>query len=92
MAETQPAQDEQPRQPFDDASARVDGTNPDDLAALRKARSLLLILLATCRQTQLALDAAGNALDTNLTAELGKMIERTEGQLAAVHEKIDAAG
>ncbi|MGN6797700.1 MAG: hypothetical protein ACTHKS_06085 [Gaiellaceae bacterium] len=62
-----------------------------DLAAMRKDRSLLLILLATCRETQLALQAAANALDTELTSELGKMIERTEAELDALNEKIAAA-
>ena len=67
-------------------------TEPElDLAALRKARSLLLILLASCRETQLALEAAANALDTNLTAELGTMIERSEAELTALNEKIAAA-
>jgi hypothetical protein len=36
----------------------------EDVMALTKARSLLVILLATCEQTLLALDAAGNVLDT----------------------------
>ena len=67
--------------------------SPDpDLAALRKARSLLLILLATCRETQLALEAAANALDTDLTSDLGTMIERTEEELRVLNEKISAAG
>jgi hypothetical protein len=63
-----------------------------DLAALRKARSLLLILLATCRETQLALEAAANALDTDLTADLGRMIERTEGELHALNQRIAGTG
>lgn len=62
-----------------------------DLAAARKARSLLMILLATCRETQLALQAAANALDTDLTASLGTMIERTENELRVLTEKIAAA-
>ena len=67
-------------------------TEPElDLAALRKARSLLLILLASCRETQLALEAAANALDTDLTADLGTMIERSEAELVALNEKIAAA-
>ncbi len=66
-------------------------TEPElDLAALRKARSLLLILLASCRETQLALEAAANALDTDLTADLGTMIERSEAELVALNEKIAA--
>ena len=62
-----------------------------DLAALRKARSLLLILLATCRETQLALEAAANALDSDLTSDLGKMIERSEAELVVLNQKIAAA-
>lgn len=62
----------------------------DDLATLRKARSLLLLLLATCKQTQLALEAAANALDTDLTNDLGTMIERTEAEVVALTAKIEA--
>ena len=49
---------------------------------------MLLLLLATCKQTQLALEAAANALDTDLTSDLGGMIERTEAELVALNEKI----
>ena len=62
----------------------------DDRAKLNQARSLLILLLATCRQTQLALEAAANALDTDLTRDLGMMIERTEAELVALTAKIDA--
>lgn len=41
--------------------------------ALTKARSLLTILLATCEQTLLALDAAANVLDTDMTEDLRRM-------------------
>ena len=51
---------------------------------------MLLLLLATCKQTQIALEAAANALDTDLTSDLGLMIERTEGELLALSEKIKA--
>jgi hypothetical protein len=51
---------------------------------------MLILLLATCKQTQTALEAAANALDTDLTSELGTMIERTESELATLHEKIQA--
>ena len=57
---------------------------------LTKARSLLLILLATCEQTLLALDAAANALDTDMTEDLRLMIERTRGELEAVEAKLTA--
>lgn len=62
----------------------------EDLAALTKARSLLLLLLATCKETQLALEAAANALDTDLTADLNAMIERSETELGALNDKIEA--
>src|SRR5690242_1056932 len=50
----------------------------DERATLTKARSMLILLLATCKQTQLALEPAANALDTDLTTDLGAMIDRTE--------------
>jgi hypothetical protein len=62
----------------------------DDRATLTQARSMLILLLATCKQTQIALEAAANALDTDLTSDLGAMIERTEGELASLAEKIQA--
>ena len=51
---------------------------------------MLILLLATCKQTQLALEAAANALDTDLRTDLGTMIERTEGEIVALTDKIDA--
>ena len=62
----------------------------DDRATLTQARSMLILLLATCKQTEIALEAASNALDTDLTSDLGAMIERTEAELAALAEKIKA--
>lgn len=51
---------------------------------------MLVLLLATCKQTQTALGAAANALDSNLTSDLDAMIGRTERELEALQEKIDA--
>lgn len=51
---------------------------------------MLILLLAACKQTQTALEAAANALDTNLTKDLGAMIERTEGELRVLQAKIAA--
>jgi hypothetical protein len=67
-------------------TAAVDET----VATLRKARSLLILLLATCNQTLLALEAAANVLDTDLTADLKTMIERTEQELVVLNEKLKA--
>jgi hypothetical protein len=68
------------------------GTLPgvDDRGTLTQARSMLMLLLATCKQTQTVLEAAANALDTDLTSDLGTMIERTEAELVAVVKKLEA--
>lgn len=57
---------------------------------LTQARSMLILLLAACKQTETALEAAANALDTDLTHDLSAMIERTETELATLVKKIDA--
>jgi hypothetical protein len=62
----------------------------DDRATLTQARSMLILLLATCKQSQIALEAAANALDTDLTLDLSAMIERTERELTALNDKIHA--
>jgi hypothetical protein len=66
-----------------------DGGGVDDIAALTKALSLVLLLLATCKET-LALEAAANVLDTDLTADLKAMVERSEAELMALNKKIQA--
>ncbi len=63
---------------------------PESIAALTKARSLLTILLATCHETLLALEAAANILDTELTNDLRLMIERSEEELRVLTEKLAA--
>ena len=60
-----------------------------NLASLIKARSLLIILLATCRQTLTALEAASNVLDTELAADLSLLIARSESELDALAGRID---
>lgn len=51
---------------------------------------MLILFLATCQQTQTVLKAAANALNTDLTNDLGLMIDRTEVELAGLVRKIDA--
>ena len=51
---------------------------------------MLVLLLATCKQTQTALGAAANALDTDMLGDLDAMIERTEDELIALDAKIKA--
>jgi uncharacterized protein involved in exopolysaccharide biosynthesis len=62
-----------------------------DFVALTKARSLLLILLATCRETLTALDAAGNVLDTDMTEDLRRMIGRSEQELEVLTQRLETA-
>jgi hypothetical protein len=50
----------------------------------------VIILLATCQQTLLALEAAANVLDTDLTSDLRAMIARSEGELETLTEKLGA--
>jgi hypothetical protein len=63
---------------------------PVDVVALNKAKSLLIILLATCQQTLLALDAAANVLDAEMTEDVRRMIGRTEAELDAINAKLAA--
>jgi hypothetical protein len=49
-----------------------------------------MILIASCNQTLLALDAAANILDSDLTADLRQMIARSEQELAEMNEKLAA--
>ena len=51
---------------------------------------MLILLLAACKQTQIALGAAANSLDTQLMHDLGVMIERTETELVALSDKIQS--
>jgi hypothetical protein len=67
-------------------------TVAQNLAALTQARSLLVLLLATCQQTLLALEAAANDLDTDMTEDLTAMIARSERELKVLVAKISAAG
>ena len=62
----------------------------EDVMALTKARSLLMILMATCQETQLALDAAGNVLDTDMSEDLRRMVARSQDELAVMEAKLAA--
>lgn len=63
-----------------------------NLAALTQTRSLLMLLLATCQQTLLALEAAANDLDSDMTEDLTAMIARSERELEVLDAKIAAVG
>jgi hypothetical protein len=57
----------------------------EDLIALNGARSKLVLLLSTCNQTLLALEAAGNELDTDMTDDLRLMVDRTKEEIEALN-------
>jgi len=64
----------------------------EETHAIMKARSLLVILVATCEQTLLALDAADNLLDRELANDLRRMIARTKNEIETLNLKLDPAG
>ena len=57
---------------------------------LTKQRSMLVILIAACSTARTAFEAADNAIDAELCADLGKMIERSEKELKKLTELIAA--
>jgi hypothetical protein len=60
----------------------------EDAINLTKARSMLIILLATCDQTLLAIDATADVLDSDLRHDLNAMTERTRREVEALDEKL----
>jgi hypothetical protein len=62
-----------------------------DIVTLTKARSLLVILIATCRETLLALDATANILDEEMTQLLRTMIDRSEAELKVLTDQLQTA-
>ena len=63
----------------------------DELAEVTRARSMLMILLATAKETLLALEAVANDIDTDLTEDLRVMISRSERELEALVQKTGLA-
>ena len=77
---------------FSSVRGRHNSKSMADLADLTKARSMLILLLATCKESLLALEAAANVLDTDLTSDQAAMITRSETELVALNAKIEALG
>lgn len=50
---------------------------------------MLLILLASCKQTLLVLDASGNVLDQDMTDDLRRMIARSENELEGLTARLN---
>jgi hypothetical protein len=61
------------------------------LGELVKQRSMLLILISACTTARTAFEAADNAIDEELRADLSRMIERSEVELEKLSRKIDDA-
>jgi hypothetical protein len=64
----------------------------EETHAIAKARSLLIILLATCEQTLLALEAADNLLDRGMANDLRAMIARTKDEIEALDQRLAPTG
>jgi hypothetical protein len=62
------------------------------LADLVQQRSMLIILIAACTSARTAFEAADNVIDAGLRADLSRMIERSEAELAQLTRRIAAAG
>lgn len=50
---------------------------------------MLIILIGACSSARTAFDAADNAIDTKLRADLDRMIERSEAELAKINRRLD---
>jgi hypothetical protein len=58
------------------------------ITELVKQRSMLVILIAACSSARTAFEAADNAVDSELCADLSRMIERSEAELAKLNHAI----
>ena len=52
-------------------------------------RSMLVILIAACSTARTAFEAADNAVDAELCADLNRLIERSEAELEKLNRAID---
>jgi hypothetical protein len=51
---------------------------------------MLVILIAACKAAQTAFEAAENVVDTELCADLSRVIERSQGELEKLSRQIEA--
>ena len=58
---------------------------------LLQQRSMLVILIAACETAVTAFEAADNAIDRELLADISKMVERSKGELAKLTREIEAS-
>ena len=64
----------------------------ESIAELVKQRSMLVILIAACTTARTAFEAADNAVDSELVADLSKMIQRSETELEKLADRIAGSG
>jgi hypothetical protein len=62
-----------------------------DVLAITQARSMLIILIATCQQTLLAVDDVNIPLESDLADDLRRLIARSENALEALNQKLHAS-
>jgi hypothetical protein len=63
----------------------------ESIAELVKQRSMLVILIAACTTARTAFEA-DNAVDSELVADLSKMIQRSETELEKLADRIAGSG
>ena len=59
------------------------------VSELVQQRSMLVILIAACTSARTAFEAADNEVDAELRADLNRMIERSEAELAKLNLAIN---
>ena len=74
------------------ATGQVGGSDWLSLTELVRQRSMLIILIAACTSARTAFEAADNLIDAELRADLSRMIERSEAELANLTRTIADAG
>jgi hypothetical protein len=60
----------------------------DDTVSLIKARTMLIVLLATCHQAEHSIATAEYAIDPELANDLGGLISRLEREVGSLNSKL----
>jgi len=75
--------------PFRRQRCGQDGVVSLSAPDLVSQRSMLVILIAACSTARTAFEAADNAIDAELCADLNRMIERSQAELEKLNRAID---
>jgi hypothetical protein len=68
--------------------ARIHTPMAQDTVSLIKARTMLIVLLATCQQSEHSIAAADYAIDLELANDLRRLISRLEREVASMNSKL----